>query len=102
MRTLTPLTLPGNATAALHAVPLQQVTSLLADAAAGAICVDPGSFTYDATDPGHVGVTITSVWGIDSGGNAYYDDANVTAGEEAALFWNPLTGVYQLVAYDFP
>lgn len=64
----------------------------------GLICVDPGSISVDNATP--FGITLTSVWGID-GSTPYYDDANAAAGEEAALFYDPLTDNYVLIAYDF-
>lgn len=66
---------------------------------AGLICVDPGAIVIDPAEP--FGITLTSVWGIDSANVPYYDNANVTAGDEAALFFDPLTGEYTLIAYDF-
>ena len=66
----------------------------------GLICVDPGAITVDAGDP--FGVTLTSVWGIDADdGQPYHDDAGATAGEEAALFYDPLNDYYTLITYDF-
>ena len=66
----------------------------------GLICVDPGAIAIDAGDP--FGVTLTSVWGIDADdGRPYHDDTGAAAGEEAALFYDPLTDHYTLIPYDF-
>ena len=62
------------------------------------ICVDPGSITVDPGPP--FGVTLATDWGVDAG-QPYYDDAGAAAGDEAALFYDPLTGGYCLVTYDF-
>lgn len=61
--------------------------------------VDPGTPTYDDSGDG-VGVTVTSQWGITSGGAPYFDPAGVTSGDEAALLYNPATGQYRLVRYE--
>jgi hypothetical protein len=61
--------------------------------------VDPGTATYDDTGDG-VDVTVTSKWGITSGGAPYFDPANVASGDEAALVYNPATGQYRLVRYE--
>jgi hypothetical protein len=70
-------------------------------AADGLIPVDVGSVAYDTSTPGELGITVTSDWGSD-GVTAYYDDAGADAGEEAALFWDPATGQYAVLPYDFP
>lgn len=59
--------------------------------------VDPGTPGYSGSGP--VVVALTSVFGIDSGGNPYYNAANVTDGEEAALVWDSVTGTYSLRPY---
>lgn len=59
--------------------------------------VDPGSPSYSGSGP--VTVALTSVFGIDSGGNPYYNSANVTDGEEAALVWDNETESYYLRPY---
>lgn len=64
------------------------------------IAVDTGSVAYDTSTPGEVGITVTSNWGHD-GTNAYYDDTGATAGEEAALYWDPATGQYAVITFDF-
>lgn len=63
------------------------------------ICVDPGATIVAAGPP--FTVTLTSTWGIDGSGQPYYDAANVVAGEEAALFYDPTAGAYVLIAYEF-
>ena len=65
---------------------------------AGLICVMPGTPTVDSGTP--FGITVTSVWGVDATG-PYYDAANVTSGDEAALFYDPLTDTYSVIEYDF-
>jgi len=60
--------------------------------------VDPGAPSYAGTGPT---VTLTSVFGITSGGAPYYNAANVTSGEEAALMRDPATGSYFLRDYNF-
>jgi hypothetical protein len=60
--------------------------------------VDPGSPSYAGTGPT---VTLTSVFGITSGGAPYYNAANVTSGEEAALMRDPTSGSYFLRDYNF-
>lgn len=59
--------------------------------------VDPGSASYSGTGP--VTVALTSVFGINSSGSPYYNSANVTDGEEAALLWDSTTGTYFLRPY---
>jgi hypothetical protein len=60
--------------------------------------VDPGAPSYAGSGPT---VTLTSVFGITSGGAPYYNAANVTSGEEAALMRDPATGSYFLRDYNF-
>ena len=60
--------------------------------------VDPGSVSYAGTTPT---VTVTSLFGIDGSGNPYYNSANVTSGEEAALMRDATTGEYFLRTYNF-
>lgn len=43
-------------------------------------------------------VAISSKWGIDGSGDPYYDTVAVTAGEEAALVWDPINDQYALVS----
>jgi hypothetical protein len=64
----------------------------------GVICVDPGTPTYDTGSP--PGITMATDWGVDGSGLPYYDDGGATAGEEAALFYDPLTDHYFLIAYE--
>jgi hypothetical protein len=59
--------------------------------------VDPGAPSYSGTGP--VTVALTSKFGIDSSGNPYYNAANVTDGEEAALGWDSTTETYFLRPY---
>jgi hypothetical protein len=59
--------------------------------------VDPGAPAYSGTGP--VTVALTSVFGIDGSGNPYYNAANVTDGEEAALGWDAATETYFLRRY---
>lgn len=59
--------------------------------------VDPGAPSYSGSGP--VTVALTSKFGIDSGGNPYYNAANVTDGEEAALGWDSTTETYFLRPY---
>lgn len=68
---------------------------------AGLIPVDVGTVAYDTSTPGELGVTVTSDWGYD-GVDAYYDDTGADAGEEASLWWDPATGQYALITFDFP
>lgn len=91
--------LPADATEPMQAVTKQQLDA--ATGGAGLILVDGGTVTIDDTDPDEVTVTVETVWGIDGSGDPYYDDAGAAPGEEAALYWNPATGVYVLVSYDF-
>jgi hypothetical protein len=70
-----------------------------AAAAVGLIPVDTGSVAYDTSTPGELGITVTSDWGYD--GAAYYDDTGAATGEEAALFWDPDTGQYTVITFDF-
>ena len=60
--------------------------------------VDPGSVSYAGTTPT---VTVTSLFGIDGSGNPYYNSANVTSGDEAALMRDATTGEYFLRPYNF-
>jgi hypothetical protein len=64
----------------------------------GLICVDPGAIVVDAATP--FGVTLTSNWGVDVA-TPYYDDTGAAAGDEAALFYDPLNDRYTLIEYDF-
>lgn len=66
-------------------------------ASATAWVVDPGTPGYSGSGP--VTVALTSKFGIDSSGNPYYNAANVTDGEEAALVWDSVTGTYSLRPY---
>lgn len=59
--------------------------------------VDPGTATYTGSGP--VTVALTSKFGIDSDGNPYFNSANVTDGEEAALGWDSETETYFLRPY---
>jgi hypothetical protein len=59
--------------------------------------VDPGTPSYSGSGP--VTVALTSKFGIDGSGNPYYNAANVTDGEEAALVWDSVTGTYSLRPY---
>ena len=68
-------------------------------AGAGLIPVDVGTVAYD-TAGGGVEVEVTTVWGI-TGTTPYYDAAGAASGEEAVLYFDPATGVYSLVPYDF-
>lgn len=63
--------------------------------------VDPGTPTYDDTDPAEVVVTLVALFGIDGGGDPYYNGAGVTSGDEAALMRDPDTGSYFLRSYGF-
>lgn len=63
----------------------------------GLIEVYPGAYSVAGDPPT---VTLTSVWGIASG-VPYYDSANAVAGEEAALYYNPTSDEFVLVAYGF-
>jgi hypothetical protein len=54
--------------------------------------------TVDTGSP--PGVTVTTLWGI-SAGMPYYDTGGAAAGEEAGLFYDPLTDHYTLIPYDF-
>lgn len=96
----TPIELPADPTE-----DLQAATKRYVDANSGGgsslILVDAGTMTVDDSDPDHVTVTVETVWGIDGSGDPYYDDAGAAPGEEAALYWNPATGVYTLVSFDF-
>lgn len=60
--------------------------------------VDPGTISYSGTTPT---ISVTSVWGINSSGVAYYNSAGVTSGDEAALMRNATTGDYFLRPYNF-
>ena len=60
--------------------------------------VDPGSVSYAGTTPT---VTVTSLFGIDGSGNPYYNSANVTSGDEAALMRDATTGECFLRPYNF-
>ena len=68
-----------------------------AGASADAWIVDPGAPSYSGTGP--VTVALTSKFGIDGSGNPYYNAANVTDGEEAALVWDSETETYFLRPY---
>ncbi len=57
--------------------------------------VDPGSFTYSGT----LTATRTAKFGITGAGVPYYNAANVTSGDEAALVWNKTAGAYALRRY---
>lgn len=70
------------------------------EAAAPYITVDPGTPTYDDSGP-DVEVTIASKWGHD-GTDPYFNDAGVTAGEEAALVFDPATRDFAVVPYQEP
>lgn len=59
--------------------------------------IDPGTASYSGTGP--VTVALTSKFGIDGSGTPYYNAANVTDGEEAALVWDSTTGAYLLRPY---
>lgn len=91
-----------NATSGLTATDVQAaIDELVAGAsAAGLIPVDTGSVAYDTSTPGEIGITVTSDWGVDSG-VAYYDDGGASAGEEAALFWDPATSQYAVIPFEF-
>ncbi len=71
--------------------------TLPASVGSGSWVVDPGSPSYSGTGP--VTVALTSKFGIDGSGNPYYNAANVTDGEEAALVWDSSTGTYLLRPY---
>jgi hypothetical protein len=60
--------------------------------------VDPGTVSYSGTTPT---VSVTSVWGVDGSGGAYYNSVGVTSGEEAALMRDATTGAYFLRPYNF-
>ena len=64
------------------------------------ILVDGGSVTYDTSDPADIGVTVTTVWGIDSTGDPYYDPAGAASGDEAALYWVSSSAAYTLVPFN--
>jgi hypothetical protein len=59
--------------------------------------VDPGAPSYSGSGP--VTVALTSKFGITAGGSPYYNAANVTDGEEAALVWDSIAGTYSLRPY---
>lgn len=59
--------------------------------------VDPGAPSYSGSGP--VTVALTSKWGINGSGTPYYNAANVTDGEEAALWWDADTETYFLRPY---
>jgi hypothetical protein len=62
------------------------------------ITVDPGAVTYD--DSGDdVELSIVAKWGHD-GTDPYFNDAGVTAGEEAALVFDPETRDFAVVPYE--
>lgn len=63
----------------------------------GLVTVDPGTVTYDDSGPDVV-VTIASVWGEDASG-PYFDALGVTAGDEAALLWDPADESYVVSRY---
>lgn len=70
------------------------------DNTAGMIPVDTGAVAYDTSTPGEIGITVTSDWGYD--GVAYYDDTGAAAGEEASLWFDPATGQYAVITFEFP
>lgn len=47
---------------------------------------------YTVTDGTALDLDITFVWGIDGSGDPYYNSAGVTAGDEAVLVLDNLTG----------
>ena len=64
--------------------------------------VDPGTATYDDSNPAQVVITVTSKWGVNGSDAAYFNSAGVTSGEEAALVYNHDTGEFALRPYNFP
>jgi hypothetical protein len=74
-----------------HGTPATPISTL--------IPVDTGTPTYDDTDPDFVEVTVATVWGI--GTDPYYDAGGAVAGEEAALYWDPVNLTYILVPFNF-
>lgn len=65
----------------------------------GLMLVDPGTVGY--VDTTAIETTLVTPWGYD--GTPYFDDEDGAAdGDEAALYWDRVAGVYCLVTYDFP
>jgi hypothetical protein len=62
------------------------------------VTVDPGAVTYDDTGD-DVEVSIVAKWGHD-GSDPYFNDAGVTAGEEAALVFDPDSRDFAVVPYE--
>lgn len=58
------------------------------------------SASFDDTDGDEVTITLTSVWGVDSNGDPYFDSTNVVSGEEAALLIDPTDGTVHVVEVD--
>lgn len=61
----------------------------------GLVVVEAG-YQGSATQ-GTYGIEIDWRWGIDPGGDPYFNSTGVTAGDEAILAFDPATGTHYLV-----
>lgn len=74
---------------------INRTQAALLNGAIGKSGTSLGRTTID--DDGNVVVAIDSNWGIDSGGNAYYDTAGAADGEDAVLTIDPATNSLTVV-----
>lgn len=88
--------LPGRSEDNAH--PISAITGLQAalDASGSGATDVVFAPAYTVTDGTTLDLDITFVWGIDGGGDAYYNAAGVTAGDEAVLVLDTTTGSLSL------